>query len=266
MVKKIYNVALIVKKDFPFIVNDFKQAYSLIFKCIWQSINPILFPEINSRYELVDFIKEVRDLIKEANSKARRMGAAAKFLLLEALRKVEITMKNSNSSYVVLCDGLSIIEMLAIIYYFRDQINLETVMCGINPSGKTGTFKYLAEHYVKTTVRGDVDELTMRNIAQKLRDKLGCAGYRFFSEIDHFVHRSRCSPLFSCMKLINNLFNCTSKLINILRELKDGKILILADHGYDIITENMSKWYLDHRFNMDELSLSPITPIFIIGD
>jgi hypothetical protein len=66
--------------------------------------------------------------------------------------------------------------------------------------------------------------------------------------------------------MINSLFKIANKLHNEVENWLNNKykVLILADHGYDIL-RNENVWTLTHTWEKEKLCVSPFVPILIIG-
>jgi hypothetical protein len=205
-------------------------------------------------------VVDIKKLINEVNDLAR-LGPSSGELLSKAMDFVSLKMRKG-ASYVVLCDCLSLTEFLYLIYVFREDVRPDEVLCAVNPSGKTGTFKYLARYYLGAEKVPDF--LVMSAVAEGIKKRFDCSGYYLFPEIDHFVHKTWDSGFETFDDLSDSLFSLVDKLAVKIRDLLPASILILADHGYDTANEG-GKWSLTHRWDARFLLLSPLVPILLVG-
>ena len=97
-----------------------------------------------------------------------------------------------------------------------------------------------------------------------MREKLGAFGSSIFRDIDMLIHYD--GEYEDADKMINSLFEIANKLrIDVEYWLNNRyKVLILADHGYDIL-RNENIWALTQRWEKEKLCVSPFVPILIMG-
>jgi hypothetical protein len=175
---------------------------------------------------------------------------------------VSLKMRDKGASYVVLCDCLSLAEFLYLIYVFREDVRPDEALCAVNPSGKTGTFKYLARYYLGAEEVPDF--LVMDTVVERMGEKFDCSGHYLFPEIDHFVHKTWGNEFDSFNDLSDGLFLLANKLAVKIRGLRPASVLMLADHGYDAVNEG-GKWSLTHKWDARFHLLSPLVPILLVG-
>ncbi len=222
-------------------------------------MNQASFLEVESNFWLREMVADIKKLVNEVNDLAQ-LGPSAGELLSKAMDSISLKM-NKGASYVVLCDCLSLTEFLYLIYVFREDVRPDEALCAVNPSGKTGTFKYLARYYLGAEKVPDF--LVMSTVAEGIKEKFGCSGHYFFPEIDDFVHKTL-NGFQTFDELSNGLFYLADKLAVKIRDLQPASILILADHGYDAVNEG-GKWFLTHKWDARFRLLSPLVPILLVG-
>ena len=256
-----HKLAQYVEQDFPRLAHDSQSAYIMLLKTVLHSVNQASFTEVESNFWLRDMIADIKKLVNEVNDLAR-LGPSVGELLSKAMDSVSLKMRNKGASYVVLCDCLSLTEFLYLIYVFRGNVRPDEALCAVNPSGKTGTFKYLARYYLGAEEVPDF--LVMSAVAEGIKNKFDCSGHYLFPEIDHFVHKTWDNGFETFEDLSDGLFSLVNKLAVKIRDLRPASTLILADHGYDTLNES-GKWSLTHKWDARFSLLSPIVPILLVG-
>jgi hypothetical protein len=164
--------------------------------------------------------------------------------------------------YVLLCDALSIPEYLFLLHSFG--IPVGNAFYAVNPSGKTATFKYLAENYLKIPPP-EGEELIMRTVAQGLARKLGAISHKTFRKLDDLIHSTSEEGFKNPDEMVGALFKVVEELRRNLMKLTDGgsSVLMLADHGYDVIVEQ-SRLLLTHGWQLGIECASPFAPILVL--
>ena len=257
-----HKLAQYVEQDFPRLAEDSRSAYSLLLKTVLHSVNEASFPEVESNFWLREIITDTKKLVNEVNDLAR-LGPSAGELLSKAMDSISMKIGKKGALYIVLCDCLSLTEFLYLVYVFREEVKPDEALCAVNPSGKTGTFKYLAKYYLGAEEVPDF--LVMSTIAEGIRKKFSYSGCYLFPEIDNFVHETSGNGFRTFDELIDSLFYLANKIVSKIRELQPASILILADHGYDVVKEG-GKWSLTHKWDPRFPLLSPLVPILLVGE
>mgnify|MGYP000453937288 CR=1 FL=1 len=150
---------------------------------------------------------------------------------------------------VILFDNLGMPEIMEIASRFEVLVAFFV----INPHGDTAAFKtYFLVRY-------------MRNLAEKY-------AMDFLNFPDKIIHKlsdhvDKC-PDFSLNELIEYLYNnLTLRIIRIISKVEDDKILLMADHGYDIIKRG-DNFSVCHGYEClsakGKLIFSKIAPIMLI--
>ena len=240
-----------------------KEVYALLQKIIMHEAERSHFIEVESNPILWDLSFSVNRLIKSIDRVVKNRLTESSFYLREAIDFIEHLKKTDKPMHILLCDALSLSEHMFLIYFFHNLVDSKNTLCAINPSGKTSTFKYLAEEYFKLGVVSPSEETTMNTVAENLRRRLSAAGYSIFREFDRLIHRDTLYSDFNA--LLDALFNAVSNLQKRIESLanENYRVLVLADHGYDIIFEEKG-WTLAHEWR-EGVCLSTLIPILTIG-
>jgi rhodanese-related sulfurtransferase len=156
--------------------------------------------------------------------------------------------------YVVFCDGMSIVEALYIAYKMRAGF----INVIINPGGVTETYKFLlgAEEYMARQPR-------LEEIVSAIARRAG-ASYIIFRGYDEVIHRLESSEGVEPWLIIDEMYNATLRLEVALSRLKreGATIVLLSDHGYDVVPLASGKFKTLHRWSSKSLSI--IAPVLII--
>jgi hypothetical protein len=252
-----------IKDVRPLLEIDEHKAYDLMFKMVHHSIGQLNAPEIDRNPLLSALTPDVKTLIININSLVRGRLAESSLHLQKTIEFIENAKRSKKPVYIILCDAFSLPEYLFTIFKFAESISVNNALCSINPSGKTATFKYLAQEYLKIKVSG-TEQIIMRHVENALRLKLTASSRnRVFRDIDNLIHFHEFETL---EELTTSLFKIMSKLHKeIANSLNQGyNVLIIADHGYDLM-DNTDKIKLTHRWNKDKICISPFVPLLLIG-
>ena len=208
---------------------------------------------------LARIARKTRRLIHTANGILDRSLTSLGFcdVLRRALNYIRETRR---ARRIIVCDALGLHDVLFFLYKFMQT---ETyILYGLNPGGMTRTFEFIIWSCpeVKALVPHDVEEITLQVVADILAKTLKGSS-DVYREIDNAIMNS---PSFSDFDaLAYYLYSPLSRLINRAEEfVKVGySVLIIADHGYDLNTEEMR---LEHCWRKDKPSLSVLAPIVIL--
>jgi len=252
-----------IKRRYFLLGRESQKVYSLMLKTVLQAVDQARFTEVESNLLLRDLINDVRLLVIEINSILRERIAESSLYLKTAINILDRMKGSMEPLHILLCDSLSISECMFLSYIFPRFIDIDKMFFAINPSGKTATFKYLAKEYLGIETEF-LEEVTLRNICEALREKLGAFGCSLFRDIDMLIHHG--GNYGNINQMTNSLFRVVSKLCGEIEKLMNNKykVLIMADHGYDILKRD-SLWALTHGWEREKLCLSPFVPIIILG-
>jgi hypothetical protein len=159
------------------------------------------------------------------------------------------------TKYILLCDGMSMTEALYIAYRLRPSF----IGVILNPGGITEMYKLILEP--RAYFEQD-RQITLNTIAQRIAEELGAEEYYVFREFDERIHSSR---IVRASDAIDLMYSVTLRLANKLEYLKRGynaTILVLSDHGYDVIPEAGSIYRFDHHWRPRSLSI--LSPVLVI--
>jgi len=252
-----------IKERHSMLGKEPKQVYASSLKVVLHVTEQTRFPEVESNLLLAKLTERVKALITSVNSLLRQRIGESSVYLKTAIDALECMRSSSEPLYIMLCDALSLPEYMFLLYSFHRFVSINDALCAINPSGKTATFKYLAKSYLGIETHTLPEEITMSNVCEGLREKLGASGCSIFRDIDMLVHHGEFRET---DEMINSLFKIANKLRKEVENWLNNKykILLLADHGYDALkSENV--WILTHRWEKEKLCVSPFVSILIIG-
>ncbi len=163
-------------------------------------------------------------------------------------QKVQELTKGQYVKYLV--DNLGLPEIYGLFWQLSNKyhrnINLAEIRAVINPRGNTAEFK------------NAVGEETMRKIAERY-------GLQLIKGLDEKVHQMFNNPMRTELLIRSMEENLLRHAINILEhDLKrEMKLLIIADHGYDIECEG-EMCRLCHGTECKKQKLSLIIPLIVI--
>lgn len=240
-----------------------KEVYTVMQKIIVHKTERNRFLEVERNPILWSLSSNVNILMERIDRLVKTRLTETSFYLGDAIDFLEHLKKTGKPMHILLCDALSLSEYMFLIYSFHNFVDPQNTLCAINPSGKTSTFKYLAEEYFKLRLIPSSEETTMNTVAESLRRRLNATGCSVFREFDRLIHRDTQYSDFNA--LLDALFSVVSNLQRRIENLiNDGyKVLVLADHGYDIIFDEKG-WVLTHKWR-EGMCLSTLVPIITIG-
>jgi len=253
-----------IKRRDKMLGSEPKKSYSLLLKVLLHALGTAHFPEIENNVLFSSLTNAVYKLVSDINFVIQHKFAEASLYIKDSMMMLERRKNFERPLYVILCDALSITEYMFMIHMFRRLVQVEETFCAINPSGKTKTFEYLANEYLNIEPVPCSEELTMRKIGDGLRLKLGAYGYTIFRDFDRLVHWG--GEYRDLDEMINSLFKVSMNLCRITEKWLANRydVLVMADHGYDIIKEGDS-WKLVHRWVKGELCVSPFVPLLVLA-
>ena len=211
---------------------------------------------------LARIARKTRRLIHTANNILDRSLTSLGFcdVLRRALNYVREI--NGRARRIIVCDALGLHDVLFFLYKF---MRAETyILYELNPGGMTRTFEFMIRSCpeVRALIPHGVEEITLQMVADILA-KILKGTSDVYREIDDAIMSS---PSFSDFDtLVYYLYFPLSRLINRAEEfIKIGySVFIIADHGYDLNTEEMK---LEHCWREDKPSLSVLAPIMILRE
>lgn len=259
----IQGIANRILKELPLFSYDLNKAYRLLAKTVLEATDQVISLEVDSNPVLSGIKHELSKLI---NSASQAVDAQADVLsaLPGILEDAQMKLRASGKgAYVFLCDCLSLCELMFLVYALRDSLRGDYVSCAINPSGMTSTFKYLAWAYLP--IKEVPDEVYMKTVGRALERKLKARGHFLFRDIDMFVHQTQKKDFKNLDELLGELYKIIEQLyVHIQSLLSSYSVIVLADHGYDIVKVN-NKWELTHKWTKGKPCLSPIVPLLVVG-
>ncbi|MEM2322825.1 MAG: hypothetical protein QXV23_02715 [Candidatus Bathyarchaeia archaeon] len=197
---------------------------------------------------------------------ANRLSSTAQSMsgqtILYSIRRMEnFTRISGRKPFLILCDCLSLPEYALIFTEFAHKVSSSDMLFMINPGGKTKTFEFLAENYLNV---GYSKEPSLEDIANGLARKLNCSGYTLFREMDRLIHKFEKVGFTSIRSMVETFHESISSLTASIKALSTSHtVLLLTDHGYDVMSKD-GRIYPYHRWS-GEPSLSIIAPALVLG-
>jgi len=245
--------------------NNYEDVYKIIFELFYQAAynKSFLLENLHKNARLLNVLQHTRNILKYVNEIIDRHNADLHIIAQEMLRRVYAVleeMPRSSPRYVILCDGLSIIDATYIAYRLKMENMKPFIVPLINPGGTTGMYKLILEsrNYIQGT------EISLNDIARKIADKVHAKNATVFREYDKAIHQLRKA---SSAEIIHFMYKLTSKLYNEITRIKstfNGVVVLLSDHGYDIIERDSKSYEVRHHWLSHSFSLSVIVPILIV--
>jgi len=238
-------------------INDYKRVYEIIFNILHYNVTGkfLTDPTLSRDVRFIDvlsttsaFFKNIFEIYDEYRANvsniARDVFDGVLYLLRHAKR----------FKHVVFCDGMSMAEALYIAYKLRAGF----INVVINPGGVTETYKFLlgAEEYM-------AKQPNLEEVVNAIARKAG-ASYTIFRKYDETIHRIEGSEGLEPRSIVEEMYIITLRLEAMIDRLKKegATIVLLSDHGYDVVPAVPGKFKTQHRWSPRSLSI--IAPITII--
>jgi hypothetical protein len=258
MLNKVYDC---LKRDLQY-VNDDREVYGTLFNILHylaSGSSPTQESPLGDvRFRCtMDYVRELLEYAFRIHSDYRAgLSVLAREMYNRSLSSIKLRGGTTKTTrYLLLCDGMSMVEALYIAYRLRPSF----IGVILNPGGVTETYKLILEPHAY--FKQD-RQITLNDIAQRIAGELGAEGYYVFREFDERIHSGR---IVRASDAIDLMYGVTLKLANKLEYLRkeyNATILVLSDHGYDVIPEAGSVYRLDHRWRPRSLSI--LSPLLVI--
>jgi len=241
--------------------SDYEELYKLIFEMFYQAISrkPLLERDLYRDVRLLEVLRSMESFLELVNEVVEKYKAVIHEVARETLRRVFAELPKGSSRYVIVCDGLSIIDVTYIALRLRREHLQHSTRILINPGGVTETYKFiLAPHdYMQNP------NLTLNDIASKIAERVQARQWFVFRGYDDSIHKLR---NVHASDVVSAMFNLTSKLYSeilwLRREFK-GIVMVFSDHGYDVAEKSGGLYDVEHSWKPN--SLSVIAPILVVG-
>jgi len=233
-----------------------KEIYKIIFEIFYQAVNrrTLLLKNLCKDVRLSRILQHVRRTLNIVSGIIDRRVANIQTLAHEMLRRAYIVLAEvpeNTPKYVIVCDGLSIVDAVYIAFRLKKE-NMEPFVAPlINPGGITETYKFILEprSYLQ------YGNLTLNVIAHSIAKKICAKDAIVFRGYDDYIHRLR---NIHAVNIINTMYSLTSKLYSKIAWMKsefNGMIMLLSDHGYDVIAEDVNMCKVEHCWRPRALSV-----------
>ncbi len=239
-----------------------EETYKVIFGIFYQALHSksfILNLHRDARLSSVlQYAQMFLSVINEVvSSPDTDIHALSREMLRKAYARIAETPENM-SRYVVVCDGLSIIDATYIAYRFKRENMEPFIIPLINPGGATETFKFILEP--RSYLKGY--NLTLNDIARVIAEKMRAKDSIVFRGYDETIHKLK---NVDAAEIVRTMYGLASSLYNKITHLKkeyNSCVVVLSDHGYDVIESSGGLYDVNHFWSPK--SLSVIAPLLII--
>jgi hypothetical protein len=166
----------------------------------------------------------------------------------EVFDRVLYFLKRSKGlKHFVFCDGMSLTEAL----YLAGKLRANIINVIINPGGVTETYKFIlgSREYIAKQPNLDV-------VVETIAKKAG-ASHTIFREYDEAVHKIGSSEGLDPRSIVEKMYSITLRLELTIHSLKKegATIVLLSDHGYDVVPVGSGKFKTQHRWGPRSLSI-----------
>ncbi|MBS7605959.1 MAG: hypothetical protein QXO15_09995 [Nitrososphaerota archaeon] len=229
--------------------------------CFYSAYKEEVYREVLSNPLLEKAVEACNRFIGAVNRMSGTAQSMSGQTILYSIRRIEnFTRVSRRKPFLILCDCLSLPEY-AFIFTGACKFSFSDMLFMINPGGKTKTFEFLAKNYLNVDYS---KEPSLEDIANGLTRKLSCSGCTLFREMDILIHRFEKVGFTSLRDMVKVFYERISSLIaSIKAHSIDHPVLLLTDHGYDVISKD-GRIYPYHRWS-GESSLSIIAPALVLG-
>ncbi|MHA1664975.1 MAG: hypothetical protein ACTSVW_04005 [Candidatus Njordarchaeales archaeon] len=262
-------IKTIINNKFYDIISDIKrkinykdeELYKFIIDLIMQVVNnKTIYTQRNLEMDVQwrDTIKAFREYLDTIEDITNRYIASIYKLYRDVLDGLRAEITSSNVCYVILCDALSIIEAIYLVLAHEKNFRYATTL--INPGGNTETYKYLASLITDE----QFESLTLPVISRYVKRFLNAKDCIVFRDIDETVHQIEKGEVDSSF-LLRILYRNASRLYNKIKNLidiYDASVVLMSDHGYDIVHLYNDKYSLKHSWKGVK-SISNLAPVII---
>jgi len=243
--------------------DNYEYVYRIIFELFYQVAygKPFLLKNLYKDVRLSNLLRCAKKLIDYVDDVARRHYADLDAIAREILRRVYAVLEElpqKNPRYVILCDGLSIIDTTYIVYRLRKRLMEPFVALLINPGGVTETYKFILEPYAYMQ---NVN-VSLNDVARRVAEKVSAKGAVVLRDHDESIHRLK---MMRNTDIVDQMYKLTSRLYDKIVQLKsefNGVVMLLSDHGYDIVERDPDLYEVNHSWKPHSLSI--ISSILII--
>lgn len=236
--------------------DNYENVYKIIFELFYRAVynKPFLLKNLHKDVRLFNVLQYTKKLMDYISNVAYRHCADLHIIAQEIFRRAYAFLEEipkSSPRYVIFCDGISIIDTTYIAYRLKKEHMEPFIALLINPGGVTETYKFIFEphSYLQGT------NITLNDIAHKIARSISARDTIVFRDYDEAIHQLR--DVHST-DIIDKMYGLTSRLYNKIIQLKNefnGTVLLLSDHGYDIIEKNMNLYEVKHFWRPHSLSI-----------
>jgi len=238
-------------------INEDRRTYEIIFNILHYGVTggEFLTQRLSEDPRFVEVLGVARKFLNNIYDMYDKLRDCASDITSEVFNDVLTQLGHAKKpKYFVFCDGMSIREAL----HLADRLGAKPMKNIINPAGVTETYKFIlgAREYVAK--QPNLDEV-IRRIAEGAG-----APYIIFREYDETIHQIEGSEGLDPRSIVKKMYSITRKLELRMYSLKreGATIVLLSDHGYDVVPVGSGKFRTQHRWNLRSLSI--LAPVMVV--
>jgi hypothetical protein len=252
----VYNLHMQLLKSLQYISDD-RRAYETIFNILYYSVTgrPLTEAKLSGDPRFVDVLSTSKKFLDNILRIYDKYGACIPNIASEVFDSVLYFLKRSKGlKHFVFCDGMSITEAL----YLAGKLGANSINVIINPGGVTETYKFILGPGEYMAKQPNLDAV-VGTIAKKAG-----ASHTIFREYDETIHKIGGSEGLDPRSIVEKMYNITLRLESTIHSLKkEGvTVVLLSDHGYDVVSVDSGKFKTQHRWGPRSLSI--LAPVMII--
>ena len=239
-------------------VNEDGHAYEIIFNVLHYGVTErgFLTQMLSEDPRFVEVLGVARKFLNNIYDMYDKLRDCAPDIASDVFNDVLTQLGHAKKpKYFVFCDGMSIREAL----HLADELGAKYIRTIINPAGVTETYKFILNAREYVAKRPSLDE-TIRRIAEGA----GASRYIIFREYDETIHQIEGSEGLDPRSIVEKMYSITRKLELTMYSLKreGATIVLLSDHGYDVVPVGSGKFKTQHRWNLRSLSI--LAPVMVV--
>jgi hypothetical protein len=232
-------------------------VYETVFNILHYSVTGRLLTEakLSGDPRFVDVLSTSKKFLDNILRIYNEYRACISNIASEVFDRVVYFLKRSKGlKHFVFCDGMSLTEAL----YLACKLRVNFINVIINPGGVTETYKFILGSWEYIAKQPNLDVM-VGTIAKKAE-----ASHTIFREYDEAVHRIGNSEGLDPRSIVEKMHSITLRLELTIHSLKKvgATIVLLSDHGYDVVPVGSGKFKTQHRWGPRSLSI--LAPVMII--
>ena len=231
-------------------INEDSRAYEIIFNVLHYSVTErdFLTQSLSVNPRFVEVLEVARKFLDSLYDMYDKLRDCAPDIASDVFNDVLTQLGHAKKpKYFVFCDGMSIREAL----YLADRLGAKYIKTIINPAGVTETYKFILGARGYVTKQPNLDE-----VIKRIAEGAG-AQHIVFREYDEAIHQMEGPEGLDPRSIVEKMYSITQKFESRMYSLKreGATIVLLSDHGYDVVPVGSGKFRTQHRWDVRSLSI-----------